>query len=143
MENKEIIRCKLKYGEVEFEIEGLANPELTKKVDSLYQLFTDAIEKGKVSTGVQTEAQTQTKRKGGGRRPPFIKNAILSIIKKEPEWFVDKSPEEVTEKLKTIYGVPGANVTPVGTALIRLFADGELTRKEVDGKYLYSITALK
>jgi len=141
MDNGETLRCKLRYGDVEFEIEGLADPELTKKINNLYELFTDAIKKGKVTTGV--EGESQPRRKGGGRRPPFIKNAILNIIKQEPEWFVDRSPEEVTEKLKTIYGVPGANVTPVGTALIRLFADGELTRKEVDGKYLYSITALK
>jgi hypothetical protein len=82
-------------------------------------------------------------RRGGGKKPPFIKNAILNIIQKEPSWFVMKSPEDVTEKLKTEYGVPGANAKPVGVALIRLFTDGLLTRKESEGKYLYSITALR
>jgi hypothetical protein len=64
------------------------------------------------------------------------------LIQKEPRWFVEKSREDVAEKLKTEYGVPGANIKPVGVALIRLFTDGTLTRKESGGKYLYSITAL-
>jgi hypothetical protein len=141
MESKETIRCKLKYGNAEFEIEGLANSELTKKVDSLYEMFTEAVASEKGVTETHTGANLR--RRGGGRRPPFIKSAILNIIEREPEWFVDKCPEDVTDKLKTSYGVPGAKVKPVGTALIRLFADGELTRKEVGAKYLYSITALK
>jgi len=141
MENKKTIRCRLKYGDVEFEIEGLENPELTKKVDGMYEMFTNAAVTGKVAA--RTQAEAQPRRKGGGRRPPFIKNAILNIIEKEPQWFVDKSPEDVTERLTTSYGVPGAKVPPVSTALIRLFADGELTRREADGKFLYSITALK
>jgi len=67
----------------------------------------------------------------------------FSISSLDSNIFVEKSPEDVTEKLKTEYGVPGVNVTPVSTALIRLFTDGHLTRKESGGKYLYSITALK
>ena len=78
-------------------------------------------------------------KRGGGKRPPFIKNAILELIKKEPEWFVDKFPEDVTDKLKTEYGAVGAKTSSVKVALIRLFKDGYLTRKEIQGKYAYSV----
>jgi hypothetical protein len=86
-----------------------------------------------------TSTGTGTDRRGGGRRPPFLKNAILDLIKKEPEWVVEKSDENFAEKLKTQYGVVGAKTESVNVALIRLFKDGQLTRKEIDGKYAYSV----
>jgi hypothetical protein len=135
----------MKWGNAEFEIEGVADPELNKKINDLYDIFKQAISSADLSiTGEGITPATKGGRRGGGKRPAFIKNAILNIMKKEPEWLREKSPEDVTEKLKTEYGVPGANVKPVGTALIRLFADGILTRKESsEGKYLYSISALQ
>jgi len=141
-ENK--VRCRIKYGTAEFEIEGVADADLKKKINDLYDIFKQAVSIENIPTPIP-EATLTTKggRRGGGRKPPFIKSAILNIIHKEPHWFIEKSPEQVTEKLKTEYGVPGANVTPVRTALIRLFADGLLTRKELEGKFLYSITALR
>jgi hypothetical protein len=136
-----IIRCRLKWGDTEFEIEGVVNGDLKKKVDYLYETFRRAI----------TEETEPQKRKGhkkavtrhGGRKTPFYKSNIQRIISKEPEWFANKDAREVTTKLKTEYGVPGANEKQVGTTLSRLFADGLLTRKEVDKKYLYSITSLE
>lgn len=78
----------------------------------------------------------------GGRRPPFIKTPILELMKKEPEWFADKFPENVTEKLKTQYGVVGAKTESVNVALVRLFQNGLLTRKEMQGKYAYSVLSV-
>lgn len=138
------IRCRIKWGNAEFEIEGAADPELNKKINDLYDIFKQAISSASIPTeGEGALPATRAGHRGGGKKPAFIKNAILNIIQKEPSWFVEKSPEDVMEKLKTEYGVPGANVSPVGVALIRLFADGHLTRKESEGKYLYSITALQ
>ncbi|MDI6847964.1 MAG: hypothetical protein QMD23_07570 [Candidatus Bathyarchaeia archaeon] len=80
--------------------------------------------------------------KRGGRRPPFIKNAILELKEKEPEGFIDKFPEDVTNKLKTQYGVAGAKTDSVNVALIRFFKEGRLTRKEIQGKYAYSVPTI-
>ena len=143
MDTENRIRCRIKCGNAEFEIEGAADAELNKKINDLYDIFKETISSGAIPISEVSTPTTKGGRRGGGRKSPFIKNAILNIIQKEPKWFVEKSPEDVTEKLKTEYGVPGANVTPVSTALIRLFTDGHLTRKESGGKYLYSITALK
>lgn len=78
-------------------------------------------------------------KRGGGRRPPFVKNAILDLLKKEPEWMVEKFDESVAEKLRTEYGVVGAKTESVNVALLRLFSNGQLTRKEINGKYAYSV----
>lgn len=86
---------------------------------------------------VKVEA-TASKR-GGGRRPPFIKNAVLEIIEKEPEWFVNKSPDDVADRLRTQYGVPGAKRSSVNVVLCRLFKKRMLTRQDVEGKYSYSV----
>jgi hypothetical protein len=80
--------------------------------------------------------------KRGGRRPPFIKGAIIELIKKEPEWMVDKFPENVADKLKTQYGVVGAKTESVNVALIRYFKKGLLARKEMQGKYAYSVQTI-
>jgi hypothetical protein len=77
--------------------------------------------------------------KRGGFRPPFVKRAIEELIKKEPEWFVEKFPEDVLDKIKTQYGAVGAKVDSVKVVLIRLFKKGILTRKEIQGKYAYSV----
>lgn len=138
------LRCRIKWGDAEFEIEGVADSELNKKVNDLCDIFMQTISSGKMPrAGEGITPTTRGDRRGGGRKPPFIKSAILNIIQKDPKWFVEKSSEDVTDKLKTEYGVPGANVSPVNVALIRLFTDGTLTRKESGGKYLYSITALR
>lgn len=78
-------------------------------------------------------------KRGGGRRPPFVKSAIIDLMKKEPEYLVDKFPEDVANKLKTQYGVVGAKTESVNVALIRYFKSGLLTRKEIQGKYAYSV----
>lgn len=77
--------------------------------------------------------------KHGGRHPPFVKGAIMELIRKEPEWMVDKFPENVADKLKTQYGVVGAKAHSVNVALIRYFKKGLLARKEMQGKYAYSV----
>jgi hypothetical protein len=131
----------MKCGDTEFEIEGVANGDLKKKIDYLYEIFKQTIA-GETEPQRKKGHKKDVKRRGG-RKPPFYKSNIQRIINKEPEWFVDKDAKEVTTKLKTEYGVPGANETQVSTALLRFFADGLLTRKEVDKKYLYSVTSLK
>jgi len=84
-----------------------------------------------------TKLTTISKR--GGYRPPFVKKAIEELIKKEPEWFVERFPEDVHNKIKTEYGAVGAKIESVNVALIRLFKKGSLTRKEIHGKYAYSV----
>lgn len=86
-------------------------------------------------------ASTSSKR-GGGRRPPFIKSAIGQIMEKEPEWLIRKFPKDVAEKLKTQYGVPGAKEDSVKVALLRFFKKGSLTREEIQGKYAYSVLSV-
>jgi hypothetical protein len=140
------IRCKMKWGDAEFEIEGVVDKELKEKINELYKIFKQAIVEQPESTQKKRAHIGKDKksiRRGGGRKPPFYRGNIQRIIEKEPEWFVEKSVEEVTNKLKTEYSVPGANETPVGTALSRLFQKNLLTRKEADGKYLYSVTSLE
>jgi hypothetical protein len=131
----------LRWGEKEFEIEGVADKELKEKIDYLYETFKLAIEK-EPRQPKEKEVAKKDKRIGG-RKAPFYKNNIRRIIDEEPEWFVEKDVEAVAEKLKTAYGVPGAKEIPVSTALLRLFKEGLLTRKEEKGKYLYSVTTLK
>lgn len=87
------------------------------------------------------KASASSKR-GGGRRPPFIKRAIQEIMEKEAEWFVKKFPEDVAKRLKTRYGVPGAKDESVTVALMRLFKKGLLTREEIRGKYAYSVLSI-
>ncbi|HVP26961.1 MAG TPA: hypothetical protein VMT26_04780 [Candidatus Bathyarchaeia archaeon] len=140
------IRCKMKWGDAEFEIEGGVDKELKEKINELYEIFKQAIADQPESTQKKHANIGKDKksiRHGGGRKPPFYRGNIQRIIEKEPEWFVDRSVEEVASKLKTEYGVPGANEKPVGTALTRLFQKNLLTRKEADGKYLYSVTSLE
>lgn len=142
MEGENRIRCRMKYGNMEFEIEGVSDKALSEKINYLYDTFKQAIKTKSIPPKDVSVSTTRTERRGGGRRRPFIKKAILKIKKKEPQWFVDKSPNEVLVKLKTEYGVPGANLEPVRTALMRLFRDGEFTRKEMEGKYVYSVPTL-
>jgi hypothetical protein len=82
-------------------------------------------------------------RRGGGRRPPFVKNAIMDLIKEEPQWFVNKFSEQVKDKIATEYGAVGAKNQSVNVALIRLFSKGILTRGESEGKYAYSVPSIK
>jgi hypothetical protein len=130
----------MKWGNTEFEIEGVADKELKNKINYLYETFKLAIAKAPMS---QNKERKKSLRKGGGRKPPFYKNNIRRIIDEEPEWFVEKDAKEVADKLKTEYGVPGAKETVVSTTLKRFFKNGLLTRKEAKGKYLYSVTSLK
>jgi hypothetical protein len=90
----------------------------------------------------KTPIKIASSSKRGGRRPPFIKNAILELIEKEPGWCIDKFPEDIANKLKTEYRVAGAKGDSVEVALIRLFKDGRLTRKEIQGKYAYSVPTI-
>jgi len=78
-------------------------------------------------------------KRGGGRRPPFVTNAIDELMKKEPEWLVNKFPEDIAEKLTTEYGVPGAKPESVNVVMIRKFQKGLVTRREMNGKYAYSV----
>jgi len=52
-------------------------------------------------------------------------------------------PKWSRKKLKTEYGVPGANEGVVATTLKRFFQNELLARKDAGGKYLYSVTSLK
>jgi hypothetical protein len=131
----------LRWGEKEFEIEGIADKELKEKIDYLYEAFKLAIEEKPEKTK-QKDTPKKLKR-AGGRKAPFYKGNIQRIMDKEPEWFVDKDAAAVAEKLKTEYGVPGAQEVPVSTALMRKFKKGLLTRKEENGKYLYSVISTK
>ena len=90
---------------------------------------------------VATVASKSSKR-GGGRRPPFVKNAVLELIKKEPEWLIDKFPKDVRDKITTEYGAVGAKAASVNVVLIRLFNARRLTRKEIQGKYAYSVLSI-
>jgi hypothetical protein len=99
--------------------------------------LVEELEKGLIKTKAITGS-----RRGGGKRPPFIKNAVLELMEKEPSWFVDKFPEDVANKLKTQYGVVGAKVSSVKVVLIRLFNEKRLTRKEIQGKYAYSVLTI-
>jgi len=125
------IGIKRKDYEFSFEEENLKNfkEELPDFIS-----FVDEFEKplGRASRG-----------KRGGRRPPFIKKAIEELIEKEPEWLVEKFPEDIEEKIKTQYGVVGAQTNSVNVALIRFFKKGSLTRKEVQGKYAYSVQSIR
>jgi hypothetical protein len=131
----------MRWGDAEFEIEGVANKELKNKIDYLYETFKLAIQKTPKTT--KEKLSIKRSKQGGGRKTPFYKSNIQRIIDEEPQWFVEKGVTDVVEKLKTQYGVPGAKDTPVGTALTRLFQKGLLTRKEDKGKYFYSVTTLK
>jgi hypothetical protein len=81
-------------------------------------------------------------RRGGGRRPPFVKNAIMDLIEKEPQWFVKQFPEQVKDKIATEYGAVGAKNQSVNVVLIRLFSKHVLTREEIEGKYAYSVPSI-
>lgn len=131
----------MKCGDTEFEIEGVGSKELEKKIDYLYEAFKQAIEKNRKTQN--KEGKKIAKRGGAGRKPPFYKANIQRIIDEEPGWLVEKDIGEVASKLRTEYGVPGANETQVSNALIGFFKRGSLTRKEEKGKYLYSVTTLK
>jgi hypothetical protein len=132
----------MKCGDTEFEIEGATSKNLEKKIDYLYDVFKQAIEKNRKSIQIKGEKKI-TRRGGAGRKPPFYKANIQRIIDEEPEWLVEKDTGEVAVKLRTEYGVPGANETQVGNALIGFFRKGSLTRREEKGKYLYSVATLK
>lgn len=84
----------------------------------------------------------KTSKRGGGRRPPFIKSAVMELMKKEPEWLIDKFPEDVQKKISTEYGAVGAKAPSVNVVLIRLFNARQLTRKEINGKYAYSVLSV-
>ncbi len=139
--SEKTVRCRLRWGEKEFEIEGTADKGLKDKIDYLYEAFKLAIEEKPKDS--KERVTSRKPKKSSGRKAPFYKGNIQRIIDEEPEWFVEKDAGAVAEKLKTEYGVPGAQEIPVSTALQRIFTKGILTRKEENGKYLYSITAIK
>jgi len=85
---------------------------------------------------------SKSSKRGGGRRPPFVKNAVLELIEKQPEWLIDKLPEDVLGKITTEYGAVGAKKESVNVVLIRLFNQRVLTRKEIEGKYAYSVPSV-
>lgn len=140
--SEETIRCRMKFGDAEFEIEGVANKRLEDKIDYLYKVFKETIEKTPKSSRTK-EHKKSAKHGGAGRKPPFYKNNIQRIIDEEPEWLVEKDAGAVADKLRTQYGVPGANETQVGNALRGFFKRGLLKRKEDKGKYHYSVASLK
>jgi hypothetical protein len=138
------IRIRLRWGEKEFEIEGIVDKELKEKIDYLYEAFKLAIKEKPEKTEESKEKGASKKpKRAGGRKAPFYKGNIQRIMDEEPEWFVDKDAGAVAEKLKTEYGVPGAQEIPVSTALMRKFKKGLLTRKEENGKYFYSVVSTK
>jgi len=89
-----------------------------------------------------TEIVSKSSKRGGGRRPPFVKNAILELIEKQPEWLIEKFSEDVLGKITTEYGAVGAKKESVNVVLIRLFNQRLLTRKEIEGKYAYSVPSV-
>lgn len=89
-----------------------------------------------------TTVANKSSKRGGGRRPPFVKNAILELTQKEPAWLIDKFPVDVRNKINTEYGAVGAKTESVNVVLIRLFNARMLTRKELDGKYAYSMLSV-
>lgn len=124
-------RISIKRKDYEF---GFEEKSIEAFKDGLQSFITLVNEFEKPLAGV-----ANVSKRGGGRRPPFIRNAIGELMKKEPDWLVNKFPEDVADKLKTEYGVVGAKTESVNVALMRYFKSGHLTRKETQGKYAYSI----
>jgi len=116
------MRIRLRWGEKEIEIEGTIDKELKEKIDYLYEAFKLAIEEEPVKSK-EKDSSKKTK-KSGGRKAPFYKGNIQRIMDEEPEWSVEKDAGAVAEKLKTEYGVPGAQEIRVSTALMRKFKKG-------------------
>jgi hypothetical protein len=143
------IHCRMKYGDSEFEIEGTVSEDLSKKIDYMYECFRKIVDGSKVpprSERKASEKQQESKQKSNrhtGKKVSFYRTNIQRIIDEAPEWMVEKSTSDVVTKLKTEYGVPGADDNGVKVNLIRFFRKGLLTRKEVDGRYLYSVPQLK
>jgi hypothetical protein len=132
-EKKMKYKLSVRRKEFEFSFEE----ETFKAFKDGLQPFIDLAES--FGTPVTRTSNGSKTSKRGGRRPPFIKRPVLELIKKEPQWAVDKSPENFADKLKTQYGVVGARPETVNVVLIRLFKRGLLTRKEIQGKYVYSV----
>lgn len=139
----------MKYGDSEFEIEGTVSEDLNKKIDYMYECFKKIVDGTKTppkNDKKASEKQQENKPKNNrhsGKKVSFYRTNIQRIIDEEPEWMAEKNTSEVVTKLKTEYGVPGADDNGVQVNLIRFFKKGLLTRKEVDGKYLYSVPQLK
>jgi hypothetical protein len=126
---KYVVNIKRKDSEFTYEEDSL------KAFKDGLEAFTDMVEKfGKPVAGASGSSK-----RGGGRRPPFLTNAIDELLKKEPAWLVNKFSEQIAEKLTTEYGVPGAKAESVNVVMIRKFQRGLVTRKEINGKFAYSV----
>lgn len=128
-------KLDVKRNEFEFSFEE----ETFKAFKDGLQPFIDLAESYGTPISNHPSNGSKTSKRAGGKRPPFVKGPVLELIKKEPEWVVYKFAEDFTDKIKTQYGVVGAKVKSVKVVLIRLYQDRLLTRKDIQGRYAYSV----